>query len=43
MRCMDLNYDTQKILSTHFSYNEKLKEEKTFHETVTVTQRVLKT
>ena len=30
MRCIDLNIDTLKILGTHFSYNEKLKEEKTF-------------
>ena len=30
MRCIELNNDTLKILATHFSYNEKLKEEKTF-------------
>ena len=28
MRCIGLNNDTLKILDTHFSYNEKLKEEK---------------
>ena len=28
LRCIDLNNDTLKILGTHFSYNEKLKEEK---------------
>ena len=28
MRCIDLNVDTLKILGTHFSYDEKLKEEK---------------
>ena len=27
MRCIDLNVDTLKILGTHFSYDEKLKEE----------------
>ena len=30
LRWIDLNNDTLKILVTHFSYNEKLKEEKTF-------------
>ena len=30
MRCIDPNVDTLKILGTHFSYNEKLKEEKNF-------------
>ena len=28
LHCIDLNNDTLKILGTHFSYNEKLKEEK---------------
>ena len=28
MRCIDLNNDTLKIWVTHFSYNEKIKEEK---------------
>ena len=28
MRCIELNTDTLKILGTHFSYNEKLIEEK---------------
>ena len=26
LRCIDLNNDTLKILGSHFSYNEKLKE-----------------
>ena len=39
LHCIDLNNDTLKILSTNFSYNEKLKEEKKF-ETVTDFQRV---
>ena len=30
LRCVDLNNDTLKILGTHLSYNEKLKEEKKF-------------
>ena len=42
MRCIDLSIDTLKILGTHFSYNEKLKEEKNFYKTVTDMQRVLK-
>ena len=42
MRCIDLNVDTLKILGTHFSYNEKLKEEKNFYKIVTDMQRVLK-
>ena len=42
LRCIDLNNDTLKILGTHFSYNEKLKEEKNFYKTVTDIQRVLK-
>ena len=42
MRCIDLNVDTLKILGTHFSYNEKLKEEKIFYKIVTDMQRVLK-
>ena len=41
-RCIDLNVDTLKILGTHFSYNEKLKEEKKFCKIVTDMQRVLK-
>ena len=39
LRCIDLNNDTLKILGTHFSYNEKLKEEKNFYKTVTDIQR----
>ena len=42
MRCIDLSVDTLKILGTHFSYNEKLKEEKNFYKIVTDMQRVLK-
>lgn len=41
MCCVDLNNDTLKILSTHFSYKEKLKEENNFT-AVTNTQRVMK-
>ena len=40
--CIDLSNDTLKILGTHFSYNEKLKEEKTCFITLTDIQRVLK-
>ena len=43
LRCVDLNNDTLKILGTHFSYNEKLKEEKNIYETVTDIQRILNT
>ena len=42
MSCIDLNIDTLKILGTHFSYNEKLKEEKIFYRIVTDMQQVLK-
>ena len=42
MRFVDLKNDTLKILGTHFSYNEKLKEERNFSTTVTNIQRVLK-
>ena len=42
LRCIDLNNDTLKILGTHFSYNEKLKEEKKLYKAVTDIQRVLK-
>ena len=41
LRCIDLNNDTLKVLGTHFSYNEKLKEEKKFYKIVTDIQRVL--
>ena len=41
MGCIDLNDDTLKILGTHFSYNEKLKEEKKY-KSATDNQRVLK-
>ena len=40
--CVDLNNNTLKILGTHFSYNEKLKEENKFHTTGSNIQRVLK-
>ena len=40
MRCIDLNIDMLKILGTHFSYNEKLKEEKNFCKIVTDMQQV---
>ena len=42
MCCINLNIDTLKILGTHFSYKEKLEEEKNFHKIVTDMQRVLK-
>ena len=38
---IDLNNDTLKVLGTHFSYNEKLKEEKIFYKTITNIQRAL--
>ena len=41
MHCVDLKNDTLTILGTHFSYNEKLKEEKNFYTTITNFQRVL--
>ena len=40
LRCIDLNHHTLKVLGTHFSYNEKLKEGKNFYKTVTNIQRV---
>ena len=39
--CRDINNDILKILGTNFSYNEKLKEEKTFYKTITDIQGVL--
>ena len=42
LRCIDLNNDSSKVLGTHFSYNEKLKEEKKCYKTLTDIQRVLK-
>ena len=36
--CVDLKNDTLKILGTHFSYNENLKEEKNVYTTVTSVQ-----
>ena len=41
LRCKDQNNDTLKILGIHFSYNEKLKEEKKIYKTVTDIPRVL--
>ena len=41
MRFIDLN-NKLKILGTHFSYNEKSKEEKNFCKAVTDTQQVFK-
>ena len=41
-RCIDLIIDMLEILGTHFCYNKKLKEAKSFCETVTEIQRVLK-
>lgn len=41
LRCVDLKSDTLKILGTHLSYKEKLKDEKNFYTTVTYIQRVL--
>ena len=41
MCCIDLNIDTLKLLGTHFSYNEKLKD-KIFYKIVTDMQQVLK-
>ena len=35
MHCADLKNDILKILGTHFSYYEKLKEEKNVYSTVT--------
>ena len=40
--CVDLVLDTIKILGTHFSYNEKLKEERNFCLIIANIQRVLK-
>ena len=42
MCCVDLKNHTLKIIGIHFSYNEKLKEEKTVYTTVKNIQRVLK-
>ena len=42
MQCVDLVLDTIKILGTHFSYNEKLKEERNFCLITANIQRVLK-
>ena len=41
MRCVNLNNDTLKVLASHFSYNEKLKEEQKLYRTVPNIQRVL--
>ena len=42
IRCIDLNVHTLKILDTHLSYNEKLKEDKNIYKIVTDMQWVLK-
>ena len=42
IQCVDLVLDNTKILATHFSYNEKLKEERNFRLITANTQRVLK-
>ena len=42
IQCVDLVLDTIKILGTHFSYNEKLKEERNFCLITANIQRVLK-
>ena len=42
IQCVDLVLDTIKILRTHFSYNEKLKEERNFCLIIANIQRVLK-
>ena len=42
IQCVDLVLDTIKILGTHFSYSEKLKEERNFRLIIANTQRVLK-
>ena len=42
IQCVDLVSDTIKILGTHFSYNEKLKEERNFCLIIANIRRVLK-
>ena len=42
MHCVDLNKDTLKVLDTHVSYNEKLKEEKSFYTTVAKIHEIIK-
>ena len=42
IRSVNLKNDTWEILDTHFSYNEKLKEDKNLYTTVTNVQLVLK-
>ena len=42
IQCVDLVSDTIKILGTHFSYNEKLKEERNFCLIIANIQHVLK-
>ena len=42
IQCIDLVFDTIKILKPHFSYNEKLKEESNFCLIIINIQRVLK-
>ena len=40
IRYINLNNETLNILGTHFSYNEKLKEEKKINETVTYSKSI---
>ena len=42
IKCVDLVSDTIKILGTHFSYNEKLKEERNFCLIIANILRILK-
>ena len=42
IQCVDLVLDTIKILGTHFSYNEKLKEERNFCLIIANILRILK-
>ena len=41
IQCVDLLLDTIKISGTHFSYNEKLEEERNFCLTITNIERAL--
>ena len=42
IQCVDLVLDTIKVLGTHFSYNQKLKEERNFCLIIANIQDVLK-
>ena len=41
MKSINLNFETIKILGTHFSYNKKLEQEKNFYEHINKIQNVL--